>query len=532
MGKPESAFDTLGFEATVDRVVSDVANLYVSDGAPWVVGYSGGKDSTAALSLVWLALRQLPPEQRKKPVHVITTDTLVENPVVAAWVNNSLARVKDAATAEGLPIGPHRLTPDIRDTYWVNLIGRGYPAPRNKFRWCTERLKIKPSNSFITQVVKQNGEAILVLGTRRAKSARRSANMALHSQGAVRDRLTPNAALPNSLVFTPIEHWSNDDVWRFLMQVGNPWGHSNKELLGMYRGASADGECPLVVDSSTPSCGSSRFGCWVCTLVDQDKSMAAMIQNDQEKDWMLPLLELRNELDFRTPEARAVERERRDFRRMSGGLTGYVSDGGVQLVPGPYTQDAREHWLRRVLETQTHLRAQAPDGLGDYVLITQEELAEIRRIWMVEKHEIEDRLPVVYEEVTGERYPAPEFDEHHLFDSDSLQLLRESSGGDELHYELIRNLLDVERRFRTMARRRGLYKALEDQIRRCYFDDASDALEFVRANALRRTHAVERVNRILDGLPDYDAGASPHPSAEARSSRRPLFDDVDLGPQA
>jgi DNA sulfur modification protein DndC len=532
MSKPESAFDVLGFQATVDRVVSDVKELYVSDGAPWVVGYSGGKDSTAVLALVWLALRQLQPEMRTKTVHVITTDTLVENPVVAAWVGNSLKRIHDSAASEGLPIEPHRLTPDVRDTFWVNLIGRGYPAPRNKFRWCTERLKIKPSNSFITRVVRQNGEAILVLGTRRAESARRAANMAVHAQGAIRDRLAPNAALPNSLVFTPIEHWTNDDVWRFLMQIKNPWGHSNKELLGMYRGASADGECPLVVDTSTPSCGNSRFGCWVCTLVDQDKSMAAMIQNDHEKDWMLPLLELRNELDFRAPESRALERERRDFRRMSGGLTGYMAAGDVQLVPGPYTQEAREHWLKRVLETQSFLRERAPDGLNGYALITPEELSEIRRIWVVEKHEIEDRLPVVYEQVTGERYPDSEFDEHHLFDRDALQLLRESADGDELHYELIRNLLDVERRFRTMSRRRGLYSALEDQIRRCYFEDASDALEFVRANALRRTHAAGAVERILDGLRSVEAGPKAQASHEAHSGRMPLFVDDDYGSQA
>src|SRR5204862_3382226 len=132
----------------------------------------------------------------------------------------------------------------------------------------------------------------LVLGTRKAESAARSRSMTRHEAGRVRDRLSPNASLPGSLVYTPIEDWSNDDVWMFLMQVPNAWGYSNKDLLGMYAGASADGECPLVVDSSTPSCGDSRFGCWVCTLVDKDKSMTAMIQNDAEKEWMLPLLAL------------------------------------------------------------------------------------------------------------------------------------------------------------------------------------------------------------------------------------------------
>jgi DNA sulfur modification protein DndC len=110
-----------------------------------VVGYSGGRDSIAVLQLVWNGIRELPAEQRTKPIHVITTDTLVEQPMVAAWVDTSQARMREAAQAQGLPITPHKLTPEIEDSFWVNLIGKGYPAPRLKFRWCTERLKIKPS---------------------------------------------------------------------------------------------------------------------------------------------------------------------------------------------------------------------------------------------------------------------------------------------------------------------------------------------------------------------------------------------------
>ncbi len=125
--------------------------------------------------------------------------------------------------------------------------------------------------------------------------------MEKHAARRVRERLVPNASLPNSLVYTPIEDWNNDDVWLYLMQVKNPWGHDNKSLLGMYQGATEGGECPLVVDSSTPSCGTSRFGCWVCTVVDKDRSMEAMIKNDEEKVWMTPLLELRNELDRARP---------------------------------------------------------------------------------------------------------------------------------------------------------------------------------------------------------------------------------------
>src|SRR6516162_3524600 len=154
-----SAFDELGFRRTIDALLAEVRALYLADGFPWVVGYSGGKDSTATLQLVWIALAGLDPAQRTKPVHVISTDTLVENPIVSAWVDKSLATMREAAARLGLPVQPHRLTPNVEDTFWVNLIGKGYPAPRPKFRWCTERMKIKPSDEFISTVVKQNGEA-------------------------------------------------------------------------------------------------------------------------------------------------------------------------------------------------------------------------------------------------------------------------------------------------------------------------------------------------------------------------------------
>ena len=194
-----AAFGGRGLKAAVHALSDEVRELYLSDGVPWVIDYSGGKDSTAALQLVWLALRDLPAERRGKPVHVISTDTLVEQPLVSSWVDASLARMRDVAASAGLPITPHKLTPEVEDSFWVNLIGKGYPAPRPKFRWCTDRLKIRPSNKFIREVVRQNGEAILVLGTRKAESPRRAASMAKHEARRVRERLSPNANSPRVL---------------------------------------------------------------------------------------------------------------------------------------------------------------------------------------------------------------------------------------------------------------------------------------------------------------------------------------------
>lgn len=472
MTPPPSAFDALGFRATLAAHVAELADLYRSDDAPWVVGYSGGKDSTATLSLVWRMLASLPEGERRKPVHVISTDTMVENPVVSAWVGRSLDAMRAAAAAQGLPIEPHRLQPAIGDTFWVNLIGRGYAAPRPKFRWCTERLKIRPSNAFLTNLVGAAGQVILLLGTRKAESAARARVMEKHERGRTRARLSPNASLPGSLVCSPIEDWTNDDVWIFLMQSANPWGNNNKDLLGMYQGASPDGECPLVVDTSTPSCGDSRFGCWVCTMVEQDKSMTAMIQNDEEKAWMLPLLRLRNALDV------ADDRPLRDHRRMAG----FVQLHKKRLVPGPYLPEVRAAWLRRVLEIQEDLRRHAPPEVRDLELITTAELCEIRRIWVVDKHEVEDRLPQVYEEATGRPYPGPPLDLDGFAD-EVLARLRQAAGGSEAKYELLRDLLDLGRRHAAPDQRDGLLAALGQTLRRHAHADPAVAHNLAAAEA-------------------------------------------------
>lgn len=476
-----SAFTELGFKKTIDALCEEIRELYLEDQVPWILGYSGGKDSTATLQLIWLALQNLPEESKTKTVHVISTDTMVENPIVSSWVQRSLEVMSEAAKTQGVPIRPKLLRPQVNDSFWVNLIGRGYPAPRNMFRWCTERLKIRPSNTFITSIVRQTGEAVLVLGTRKAESARRSANMTKHEKGRIRDRLSPNASLPGSLVYTPIETWTNDDVWMFLTQVKNPWGYNNRDLMGMYAGASADGECPLVVDTSTPSCGDSRFGCWVCTLVEKDKSMTAMIQNDAEKEWMMPLLDLRNALDFRShstaEEPMNSDQHLRDFRRMSGATQ--LMGNNDRFIPGPYHQEAREDWLTKLLEAQAWIRKNGPEDVRQIELITLEELQEIRRLWVVDKHELEDRLPGVYKKVTGENYPGRPLDDQSLLGADQMEVLASLCGGDRLHYEMTRELLSVTMQQQSSARRAGLHDKLEKSIKRHFFEDREDA--FARA---------------------------------------------------
>ena len=472
-----SAFDEHGLNDTVDALISHVQDLYRADGIPWVVGYSGGKDSTAVLQLIWAALAALTPAERTKAVHVITNDTLVENPAVAAWVHRSHAAINIAATSQGLPISTHLLSPEVSETFWVNLIGRGYPAPSRKFRWCTKRMKIDPTTRFIRSVVRDDGETIIVLGARRAESAARAALIDRHDRQSVRGGLTPHNDIAAALVYKPIVDWSNDDVWLYLMQVPNPWGFDNKQLLTMYRTASPDAECPVVMDTSTPSCGNSRFGCWTCTVVTKDKSMAAMIQNDTEKEWMQPLLDIRDAIA--DP---AAGRGLRDWRRTHGQVSIYNDD----YVAGPYTQKGRAHWLRMVLEAQTWVRANGPDDVHSIDLITLDELHEIRRIWITDKHEHEDLLPGIYQQATGEPFPGPErFDDQFPFKRDDLEEL-ETLCKSGLQYELLRELISVGHAHRMSIQSGRHWNDIAAAFDRSGFESSDEAVDLARARAQAR----------------------------------------------
>ena len=466
---------------TADQIVAEIQDLYRSDSMPWIVGYSGGKDSTASLQLVWTALLGLPHEERTKMVYVISTDTLVENPVIAAWVQTSLLRIDVAAKQQGLNIKAERLTPAMGNRFWVNLIGKGYPAPRPKFRWCTDRLKISTSTEFIQKLSESQGEAILVLGQRRGESQARDKVMDQY-KGSTRDRLSKNKdpKLSRVWVYPPIESWTSDDVWEYLITTPNPWGLDNQELFGIYRGATPDAECPIVVDTSTSSCGDSRFGCYVCTMVSQDKSMQAMIQNDDQKQWMQPIL------DFRNKNLAVEDRDDRDFRRLNGRLTLFRD----QLVHGPYTQQRREFLLRELLQTQKLVQeSDHKQGTQLIELISVAELDEIRRIWVEEKGEIEDLVPKIYADVLGVAYPGRDLEQVPLDRGDltilqqvSTEVETETEAAQEL-YKLTRSLLALQFQSIESHKRSKHLDRLEGVLRQYAFRNEQEALEFAKSSA-------------------------------------------------
>ena len=367
-------------------------------------------------------------------------------------------------------------------------------------RWCTDRLKIKPSTDFIKSRVSKHGDVVLLLGVRTAESAARAASIKKHKLKSS-EKFKPHNDLKNCYVSSPIEDWSQDDVWQFLHKYKNPWDHSNQELQALYAAGSEDNECPIVVDTSTPSCGSSRFGCWVCTLVTQDKSMAAMIQNDTDKEWMMPLLKIRNELDFKSETDRLKDKEAREFVRMNGKVAFYKNkEEKIDVVHGPYTHKKRIDLLEKILSAEVQIQSQFDkEGKGQSIqLIDHAELEEIRRIWIEDKKEIEDVIPGIFKRIKGKDYEGKSYRTARVLDDNNLNLLETLCGDNRREYELVRNMLVQEMNLKFKGVRRGFINQLEAELNRFIYVKKEEVLKA----ASEREGLIEVVE--LKAINDYE----------------------------
>ena len=278
-------------------------------------------------------------------------ECLCHEPAIAEMIEGSLDRMRWFSQSSGLNIETHLLKPIHEESFWVNIIGRGYPPPNRTFRWCTQRMKIDPVNALVKQRVGHWGEAILHLGARRAESSTRAQTMAARQ---TRNGLQRHPDLPRVWVSNPIEFLSTEEVWAYLLQNPNPWGGDNRPLYKLYASAS-NGECPIQIDTSTPSCGNSRFGCWTCTVVDRDKASEGLLASGDER--MEKLIEFRETLLFYRDPANG----KRDARRMNG-----------NQGPGPLLIPARRELLSKLLALQEEVHLQ---------LISPEELLLIQQMW-------------------------------------------------------------------------------------------------------------------------------------------------------
>ena len=454
-------------------IYAEIQEVYLGDSRPWILGFSGGKDSTCMVQLIWNALSALPVEKLHKNIFIISSDTLVESPRVVDQITNMLDMMENAAKKSNLPISTNLVRPVIEDTFWVCLLGKGFPAPSNLFRWCTERLKIRNADRFIQEKVSEYGEAIVVLGTRKDESGSRNQLMNLYEiKGSL---LSRHSKFAQTYVYTPLRDFTSDDVWTYLLQEKNPWGTNNRDLLAMYQNANAS-ECPLVVDTSTPSCGNSRFGCWTCTVVESDKSMMNMIDNGEE--WMEPLLELREDLKetqnpLRRQEVRSLKRRtgqmklindahKKRFEERIHEAKKELKELGQEnkddpyhvLTPGPYTLKFCQEFLEKLLNAQKKVREDGPNP--NINLIQEAEIHEIQRIWRVERGDWKNSAYSIYEKITDEKLNLPQEDlgEFGIVEQDVLEQICREYNVPPL---LVSKLLNAEYECQGMANHSRIY---------------------------------------------------------------------------
>lgn len=399
--------------------------VYLHDKRPWMIGYSGGKDSTLLCQLVFEMLLSLPEYKRWKPVYIVTSDTLVENPIIKKYMHRMSAAINLASEEQKLNVQAHMIYPETRQTFWSLVIGLGYPTPEPPgFRWCTERLKINPSNAFTYNTIKKDGEIVILLGVRKAESAARSRSISSREiEGKI---LVPHEQIPKAYVYSPLADVKNENVWEYLLKGDgkSAWGTDNNYLYSLYQGENLGEEDSVVGQVNKDNMkvtGNSRFGCWICTMVKEDKSLKNFIDHGATE--LIPLRDFRNWLvELRSnPEAR-------DYRRRNGSV--YVMANG-EYGRGPFTMDARKEILRRLLRLENET---------GFDLISIEELKTIDKIWEDEGDLSRRALVDIYYEEKHERLPWDNF-KKAKYDADTLSTIAELCEKHDVPFDLVSKLM-------------------------------------------------------------------------------------------
>ena len=437
----------------VEDIIEDIIDQYAfadQSDRPWIIGFSGGKDSTVLLMLVWIALQRFRathpyPFQLRRKVYVVCNDTMVENPIIASYVDDVLAKISEEARDQDLPIFVQKTTPRLEETYWINVIGKGYPVPNNAFRWCTDKLKIRPTSHFLLEQIDVKGEAIVLLGTRYDESVARERSIRKHEVKG--NRLSRHQSTANTYVYAPIKELLLDEVWYIINAVPSPWKYDNSILFQIYSDASADDyECPTIVtDRKHNSCGQSRFGCWTCTVVKSDKSMTSLVNNGQE--WMKPLLDFRNKL----VDDRNISENRSDTRR--NGQEAIREDGTFN---GNYTIVYRYQILKDLLTVQKEVQKTKPH----ITLINNQELIAIQVIWNRDGY-FDHTVGQLYKEIFNKDISTTNI---KTLDSTERRILKDVCEETPEYYELIDNLLSLQETKTLMISKYGLHNDIEKRI--------------------------------------------------------------------
>lgn len=330
-----------GLNVSIEAEKSRDAITYVLERGydHWIINFSGGKDSTATVIVALeTALENL---TKVKRIDVIYADTMVEIPTIHQYALDFLKRLKQLDRLDPLPLYTHVAQPVVEQRFWARLLGKGYPPPHQKFRWCTKRLKIEPVKHKLKDVLRPNRTAIIT-GVRFNESKDRDKRLtqACSRGGECGAGLWfKYSSRLQAGYLAPIIDWGSCDVWTFLQLIAPDLGYSTIQLEDIYNGHE------------------TRFGCWMCTVVKQDK---AMLKTIARPEWahLKPMADFRNYV-WQSTRRRNTRVMRPDDR------------------PGKLRRHVRKKLLRKLRKIENTLGVE---------LISEEEIKAIKNLWQEENH--------------------------------------------------------------------------------------------------------------------------------------------------
>ena len=429
-----------------ENIVEEMKIVYLHDKRPWMIGFSGGKDSTMLVMLVFEMLAKLRPDQINKKIYITSSDTMVENPIVKNYMYKMSEMIGE--TGKKLGIISNIITPAFDKTFWAYVIGLGYPTPEPPgFRWCTDRLKIRPINQFTLETINKNGEVIMLLGVRKAESSYRARGItAREIEGKL---LVKHTDIDNAYVYNPLTEIPNALVWEYLLKNDGitAWGSDNKYLFSLYQGENLGEEQSVLgeVDKDRIAVtGNSRFGCWICTMVKEDKSLLNFIEGGSTeliplRDFRYKLLNYRNNPDMR------------DKKRRNGAV--YENKNG-ELGLGPFTLAARQKILEELLQLEVET---------GFEIITKGELKAIDKMWEDEGDLNRRTLVDIYYRVKGEKLPWDDY-RTPMFSDSAMEILQSTCKEYSIEPEMMQKLIVAVEKNKHYSRGNKVAKAFDKVV--------------------------------------------------------------------
>jgi DNA sulfur modification protein DndC len=301
----------------------------------WIVTFSGGKDSTTTL-IVSLEAALVHPEQVER-IDIVYSDTMLEIPLIRQFALDFMRTIQNMERVVRLPIYCHIVCPEIEQRFWVCLLGKGYPPPHQRFRWCTRRLKIEPVENALKSFVKP-GKTLILTGVRFGESRARDAR--LHQSCGRGGECGQGvwfqfSSRLQAAYMAPIVEWGECDVWDFLQFHAPALGYPTRHI-----------------EDSIYNGRETRFGCWICTVVRQDRTMEKITA-------LLQWSHLRPLLDFRQRVKELTSRPESRLIRPDG-------------KPGRLTLAVRRQLLDELLKLQTTVGIE---------IVSPDEIAIIQKYW-------------------------------------------------------------------------------------------------------------------------------------------------------